>query len=130
MLDIIRTIGKTSNGLGGTKKITQPQSDPKLRRKKSYDVILAYWSILILATFFIIMGGHLDFESWLVTLRPPVSVPFTWLITPFIILGILVTFAAWLGYPLKGLPRPKTPLSQYNPFRRKKQETQEDEKTN
>lgn len=89
--------------------------------------MLAYWVLVITLIVFLVVGGYLNFESWVITFPPPslVSIPFAWLIVPFIVLGIIGTYAAWSGYPLKGLPRPKAPLSQYNPFKRKKQETRD-----
>jgi hypothetical protein len=90
--------------------------------------MLAYWVLVILIVVFIVLGGYLDFESWLVTLSGlPVSVPFTWLMTPLIVLGIVGTYAAWLGYPLKGLPELRGSIAQYDPFRRKKPERRGDQ---
>lgn len=58
--------------------------------RKSRDVMLAYsaayWAVLIVTIVFLVIGGQLNVESWLVTFHPPVSFPFTWLIVPLIIL--------------------------------------------
>jgi hypothetical protein len=91
--------------------------------------MLAYWVLVVIMVVFIVVGGNLDFSSWLITVNPlsPISIPFTWLIIPIIVLGTLGTYAAWSGIPLKGLPRPKRPFSQYNPFRRKRPEVRDDE---
>jgi hypothetical protein len=87
--------------------------------RKSYDVMLAYWVLVILIAVFIILGGYLDFESGLVTLSGlPASIPFTWLMTPLIVLGIVGTYLAWVGYPLKGLPELRGSIAQHNPLRR------------
>lgn len=108
------------------------------KKKKSYDVVLGYWVLFSLLIIFLVFGGFLDFTSWMINFDPPypfslrpigyIPVPFVWFILPFIILGIIATIAAWAGYRLTGIPSLRTPLSHYNPFRRRKKETQNGEK--
>ncbi len=90
----------------------------------------AYWVVIIVIIVFLILGGQLNVESWIVTLRPSVSLPFARLIIPLIVIGTILNFAAWLGVPMRSFPRRGTPFSQYNFFRRRTQETRDDEETN
>ncbi len=90
----------------------------------------AYWVVIIVSIVFLILGGQLNVESWIVTLSPSVSLPFARLIIPLIVIGTILNFAAWLGVPMRSFPRRGTPFSQYNFFRRRTQETRDDEETN
>jgi hypothetical protein len=90
----------------------------------------AYWVVILVIIVFLILGGQLNVESWIVTLSPSASLPFAWLIIPLIVIGTILTFAAWLGVPMKTFLRRGTPFSQYNPFRRRTQELRDDEEAN
>jgi hypothetical protein len=104
------------------KRIGQQQTKHQPKHKKSYDVVLGY-----------------DFTTWMINFNPSypfslrpigyIPVPFVWFIIPFIVLGILGSIAAWAGYQLMGIPRLRAPLSHYNPFRSRKKETKNDDKT-
>jgi hypothetical protein len=121
------------------KRIGQQQTKHQPKHKKSYDVVLGYWVLFSLLIFFLVFGGYLDFTTWMINFNPSypfslrpigyIPVPFVWFIIPFIVLGILGSIAAWAGYQLMGIPRLRAPLSHYNPFRSRKKETKNDDKT-
>lgn len=100
-------------------------------------MVSGYWVLFSLIIFFLVFGGYLDFTTWMINFKPSppfssrpianIPVPFVWFITPFIVLGILMTLAAWAGFQLSGIPRLRAPLSHYNPFRRRKKKTRNGE---
>jgi len=90
----------------------------------------AYWVVIIVSIVFLILGGQLNLVTWMVTLSPSASFPFSWLIIIIIVNVIIVTVLIWLGVPMRSLFLCGTTRSHYNPFRRRAKKPRDDEEAN